>query len=226
MFPIFGVLLVLSLPILLVDCNNILNMLPSLVSWMFGLMLIEQILTGAGPLKVSVDAHGLISVEMGWPRVHTSLREEIKSLSGELHLTDDALDKVGCYSLGNPHLVTYDMGHFESRSRLGPIWESAPRDGVNVSFAEVVNQEAIKLHVYERGCGWTYGCGTGACAAVYHGYLNNLFNDGVTIDVELPGGHLKIEISARGLVMWGDAREVYRGELLTSPTGLSRDSSR
>jgi hypothetical protein len=25
-----------------------------------------------------------------------------------------------------------------------------------------------------------------------------------------------IEISARGLVMWGGAREVYRGELLTS----------
>ena len=176
----------------------------------------EHMLTGAGLLKVSVDARGLVSVEMGWPRVHTSLREEMSSLSGQLRLSHDELDKVGCYSLGNPHFVTYDVDHFKSRSILGPLWERAPRDGVNVSFAEVVNREAIKLHVYERGCGWTYGCGTGACAAVYHGYLNDRFDDGATIDVELPGGHLMIEISARGLVMWGGAREVYRGELLTS----------
>ena len=48
------------------------------------------------------------------------------------------------------------------------------------------------MRVYERGVGETLACGSGACASVVSGVLNNL-NDEITC-VHLKGGKIIVEV--------------------------------
>ncbi len=47
------------------------------------------------------------------------------------------------------------------------------------------------MRVYERGCGITLACGTGACASVVAGVLNNLTEQ--KVKVNLLGGPVFVE---------------------------------
>ena len=51
----------------------------------------------------------------------------------------------------------------------------------------------IDMRVYERGCGITLACGTGACASVVACVLNNLTEN--TVKVNLLGGAVNVEWS-------------------------------
>lgn len=167
----------------------------------------DYINTGAGPLMVSVNAQGDVGVHMGWPRVEAPLTLSGGADGGEVTLP--------AYSLGNPHIVTFDQAHMSDRSHLGPDWSSGVMGGVNVSFARLVTSELIELYVHERGCGWTLACGTGACATVFDAYQRGDLTQDKPIEVQLPGGALSFEIDHSGLMMWGPAREVYQGVYLS-----------
>ena len=73
--------------------------------------------------------------------------------------------------MGNPHAVIFvDDRHVDLRTlaeSYGPALETADRfpKRTNVEFARVRGGE-IDLVVWERGCGLTLACGTGACATV------------------------------------------------------------
>ncbi|MDG4813729.1 diaminopimelate epimerase, partial [Hydrogenovibrio sp. 3SP14C1] len=86
-------------------------------------------------------------------------------------------------SMGNPHVVTVveDIATAEVE-RIGPLLESHERfpERVNAGFMQVVNRQQINLRVYERGAGETQACGSGACAAVAVGILQDLLDDTVT----------------------------------------------
>ena len=60
----------------------------------------------------------------------------------------------------------------------------------DVEFIKVIDRSHIQMRVWERGSGETMACGTGACAAVVAGVLNNLTDR--EVNVWLPGGTLKI----------------------------------
>ena len=156
--------------------------------------------TGAGPLPLAIRSDGMIGVQMGWPTILESVQ-----LS--------AAAPLARYSLGNPHLVTYNSEHTLDRLLLAEQWSTQIAGGINISFAEQLSPRAVKLSVHERGCGWTMACGTGACATIYDGYLDQRFSMGETITVSLPGGDLEIEITEGGLLMWGPAKEIYSGQL-------------
>ena len=57
-----------------------------------------------------------------------------------------------------------------------------------MEFVEIVNDAEIQVRVFERGCGETLACGTGACAAVVAAVLNGYTGREVT--VRLAGGDL------------------------------------
>lgn len=161
--------------------------------------------TGAGPLKVMVSSHTenlsqWIGVEMGWPSIQDIVTHRQRPFD--------------VISFGNPHIVTYSSTDYADRERLALQWDQLIEGGVNLSFAKQLNEHSIQLYVHERGCGWTLACGTGACATVFSGYKEGLFMMQQAIDVHLPGGDLKIEITPIGLVMWGPAKRVFRGQYL------------
>jgi len=69
--------------------------------------------------------------------------------------------------------------------------------------------------VWERGCGITLACGTGACATVAAACVEERLRPGVEVPVHLPGGTLHITVAPDlgGVRMRGPAVSVFRGEL-------------
>jgi diaminopimelate epimerase len=118
-------------------------------------------------------------------------------------------------SMGNPHLVLW--GTLPERAAdLGPVLErhSLFPNRTNVEFVRA-GSKPLEVVVWERGCGLTEACGTGACAVVVAGILEGRLSAGAWIDVRLPGGVLAIEVAAdmSQVRMRGEAVEVFVGEL-------------
>jgi diaminopimelate epimerase len=67
---------------------------------------------------------------------------------------------------------------------------------INVSFAEIVDKNNIKLAVWERGAGITKACGTAACATAYSAMKLGLSSN--NLNIILPGGILEINIDPKG----------------------------
>lgn len=164
--------------------------------------------TGSGPLDCAAvrGSDGRVRevrIGMGSPRWQF-LGEEVAGVV------------VNALSLGNPHAVTFAPLDDAARRELGPLLCHHPRfpDQANVGFARVDRRNHLELHVYERGCGWTQACGTGATAAVLTAAQLGLVDRGLPVGVRLPGGELTIEVLADGsAAMTGPAVEVFSGEI-------------
>ncbi|VAW16476.1 Diaminopimelate epimerase, partial [hydrothermal vent metagenome] len=61
----------------------------------------------------------------------------------------------------------------------------------NISLARVLDQDNVKIIVWERGVGLTKACGTAACAVAAAGARKDLFAR--KVKVHLPGGELILE---------------------------------
>ncbi|MCG8312172.1 MAG: diaminopimelate epimerase, partial [Pseudomonadales bacterium] len=83
----------------------------------------------------------------------------------------------------------------------------------NIGFMEVINEQQIKLRVFERGVGETKACGTGACAAAVVAIQQQWAKSPVSVN--LPGGDLLIEWRGEGepVLMTGPAATVFEGEI-------------
>ncbi|VEE09282.1 diaminopimelate epimerase [Neisseria animalis] len=179
--------------------------------------------TAGGVIVPKLLDNGLVTVNMGKPRFRPS-EIPFVAVAGE---ADDALTyqvqtglesvPVSCVNMGNPHavLLVEDVQRAPVE-RLGAAIEPNKQfpDRVNVGFMQVVDRQAVRLRVYERGAGETQACGTGACAAVVAGVRLGLLDAGVPVKVTLPGGDLFIEWQPGGhVLMTGPVETVFEGEL-------------
>ena len=101
---------------------------------------------------------------------------------------------INAVSMGNPHCIIFvDKNSKEFALKYGAKIENDPMfpEKTNVEFAEILSKDEVTINVWERGCGITLACGTGAYAAVVAGILNGYLNN--KVKVNLPGGSLKIE---------------------------------
>lgn len=170
--------------------------------------------TGAGILKLTVEPSGWVRVDMGLARL---TRAEIP-MAGlpESTFLDEPIDEFRgtAVSMGNPHLVIFveDVASVDLE-KIGPKLErhSLFPNRTNVHFVQVSDREHLIQRTWERGAGVTLACGTGACAVGVTGYLTE--RSGRSVDIKLPGGHLKIEYREDGRVfMTGPAETVFEGE--------------
>ena len=81
----------------------------------------------------------------------------------------------------------------------------------NVNFVQIVDRNHIQVMTYERGCGITLACGTGACASVVVAHQLGYVDD--VCDVQLKIGHLKIEVKDH-VFMSGPAQKICEGEYI------------
>ncbi|TSC23410.1 diaminopimelate epimerase [Corallococcus sp. Z5C101001] len=97
-------------------------------------------------------------------------------------------------NMGNPHLVLLDQP-LEAAERLGPGLERHPAfpDRTNVEFVRV-DEDGLTVVVWERGCGLTQACGTGACASAVAAVLAKRLPSDAWLRVTLPGGDLRIRV--------------------------------
>jgi len=158
--------------------------------------------TGAGPLPCRLGPD-TVSVSLG------AITDD-----GPVALELDGEPVTGrVLHLGNPHLVLDAPAGRDAAERFGAAAQLHPRfpDGVNVSCQRFIGAAGIELFVWERGCGATLACGTGAGATVAAAWLGGRLPIGVPVDVKLPGGRLTISGDLHALVLEGPARAVYRG---------------
>lgn len=100
----------------------------------------------------------------------------------------------------NPHLISFvDKIDHDKLGKLGKTLNDPNQyfpEGVNVSFAEIRDNNKLFVQTYERGVGFTNACGTGMSAtslafAMLHG---KDFTNGKDIEVLNPGGMVKTNI--------------------------------
>lgn len=178
-----------------------------------------RIHTLAGVINPRLEATGLVTVDMGAPRL---LSAEIPTTLGQPDqpITQQPLEVAGdtwlvtCVSMGNPHCITFveDVAAIPLES-LGPQFETHavfPKK-INAEFIQVVRRDYLKMRVWERGAGITLACGTGACAALVAAVLTEQSDRQATI--ELPGGclHIHWSIDDNHVYMTGPATKVFSG---------------
>ncbi|MBR4907090.1 MAG: diaminopimelate epimerase [Clostridia bacterium] len=120
-------------------------------------------------------------------------------------------------SVGNPHLVLFtEDADAVPVSVFGPRieWDERFPGGVNVEFVQILSPQKLRMRVWERGCGITMACGTGACASVFAAVKQGLCPVGEPIEVKLDGGSLFITADKTdNITMEGPAVAVFSGEV-------------
>jgi len=177
--------------------------------------------TKAGLILTYNNGNKNIKVNMGEPilspdKIPTKfLTDDSKLPNGVITIKDQNFN-VYAASMGNPHMIVFvnkiDEIPFEEWGGYLEKHKSFPND-TNVHFVQIIDQSNIKVKVWERGCGPTLACGTGACACiVVTSKLGKTFD---RANVYLPGGKLNIEWpnQAGPVYMKGPALKVFSGEV-------------
>lgn len=123
-------------------------------------------------------------------------------------------------SMGNPHFVIFIKDN-EDLLNLAKIYGAEIENSAefpektNVEFIKIKSYKKIELCVWERGCGITLACGTGACASVVVGILNGYLEN--SVDVKLLGGTVN--------VVWNGTPNKPEGDVfLTGPAEFVFDT--
>lgn len=174
--------------------------------------------TIASIITSKIETGGLITVDMGEPILNPVQMPVNINRDRVINFPLSILDKtfsINCVSMGNPHCVIFVKEDIDL-TKFGPLIERHELfpHKTNVEFVEVLSREHIKVNVWERGCGITLACGTGACAAVTIAVLNN--HTERKVKVTLPGGDLIIHYDQTNnhLFMSGPAEYVFEGNLV------------
>lgn len=186
-----------------------------------------ETLAGVKKINIEKDANNMakeITVNMGEPIFEPN---EIPIIS-DFYIKDNIVKNIKlnvfdkefelfCLSMGNPHAVTFvdDVENFDVE-KYGKFIENhkAFPKKTNVEFIQIIDENNIKMRVWERGSGETLACGTGACASVVSTYLNKKTKR-QNVNVELLGGNLKISWNEKDncVYMTGEAKFVFEGYL-------------
>ena len=134
-----------------------------------------------------------------------------------INKTVKVLDKeftISSMLMGVPHTVVFvdefDMDEVHKYGSLLEKHEKFPKK-TNVNFVKVLDEENIIVRTWERGCGYTLGCGTGITASVI--ISNYLGKVGKSVNVTSEGGSIKIDLEEDFAYMTGNAVKICEGIL-------------
>lgn len=145
--------------------------------------------------------------------VNTSLCEFIDQ---PVKVKDITLN-ITAVSWGNPHCVAFidNVADFDVHGygREIEYMTSLFPNKTNVTFAQIVDRDYIKMREWERGTGETIGCGTGCCTAVAAGVVSGRCDRHVK--VEQIGGILDINWNKEDghMYMTGVSNTVFEADI-------------
>jgi diaminopimelate epimerase len=181
---------------------------------------VTRSLRGLHTQVISLDEGKFVDVttSMGSPILRRSLipmiGDDAEKVVTEMLPVDGHEYPVTLVNVGNPHCVVFvDDVDKVNLQGLGPKFEHHPLfpNRINTEFVQVLDKNNLRIRVWERGCGETLACGTGATASVVAAILNGRTFD--TVMVHLAYGDLIIEWRGhKELYMTGGAQTVFTGE--------------
>ena len=127
---------------------------------------------------------------------------------------EDKEFEISSMLMGVPHTVVFvDDINMNEIHKYGPLIEKHEifPQKTNVNFVKIIDKENILVRTWERGCGYTLGCGTGITASVIiANYLNKVNN---SVNVTSEGGSIKIDLIENQAYMTGKAQKICEGNL-------------
>ena len=175
-----------------------------------------EVLTSSGNLKSKIYDNKIVETNIGVPKVKWNeipISKELETKNLNIKILDKNNNEfIGgtAVNVGNPHIIFFikDIEIFDLK-KIGPEIENSELfpEKCNVTLAKIVNDDHIKIKVWERGAGLTKACGTAACATAFAAKLNGIKKS--KINIEFPLGILSINIDDKNIIyMKGPVSEI------------------
>jgi len=157
--------------------------------------------TKSGIIFLSENAKGMVTVDMGSPDIKATINR----------------NGINYYHvlIGNPHAVInlsenniLEDQYHEIALDIQRSW----KDGINVGFMSIIDNNSIQLKVFERGSGFTLACGSGACAAGAVAISKKNLQS--PMNVHMDGGLVQIDWDMKNNInLNGTAKVSFEGEV-------------
>jgi diaminopimelate epimerase len=172
--------------------------------------------TASGIIRANILKDNLVKTQIGVPKTKWNeipISENINTKNLGIKIMDENNNEhIGgiAINVGNPHVIFFveSINNFNIK-KIGPAIENNKLfpEKCNVTIAEVINQNLIKVKVWERGAGQTKACCTAACATAVAGNINGLTKTSTDIEFEL--GRLSIFLDEKNSIhMKGPVSEI------------------
>lgn len=130
---------------------------------------------------------------------------------------ENTLYEITCLSMGNPHCVVFckDIEKIPLH-KIGKKFENYEMfpERINTEFVEIIDENHLKMRVWERGSGETLACGTGACASAVAAIINGHCQKNTEITIQALGGKLSVKwCENNNVYLSGNAVKVFDGEI-------------
>ena len=177
---------------------------------------IIDVYTSSGNLKSKIFDKRIVQTKIGTPKTKWNeipISKNIDTINLNIKIYDkNNKEFIGgtAINVGNPHVIfcVKNLEDFDIK-KIGPEIEKHNLfpEKCNVTIAQVINKNLIKVNVWERGAGNTKACGTAACATAAAGKINGL--TGSKTEIAFPLGNLSILIDKENIIhMTGPVSEI------------------
>lgn len=166
-------------------------------------------------MTLHINLDQTVTVDLGCPRWNVDANDVLPRIE-QINLEQHTYSFYEV-DVGNPHAVilTDDLNQAPLQT-VGKQLSTHPffPHQCNIGFMNILNPDHIQCRIYERGCGETSACGSGAVAAVAIGSL--IYGLSKEVTVTLPGGDVSIYWPDHSghIFLTGSATFVYDGVLL------------
>lgn len=177
-----------------------------------------ETLDGIKKIKINIEDKSIKSVKVNMGKYRFKCEDILldinkdKFINEKIKILDKEFD-INFVLMGVPHVVILvDKLDKKSVIKYGREIESYKvfPNGTNVNFVKINDFNNIDVHTWERGCGYTLGCGTGMSAsAIICNYLKKVDK---SVNVTSEGGCIKIDIEDF-VYMTGPAVKICEGNL-------------
>ena len=150
--------------------------------------------TESGNLESRILDKKLVETKIGPAKTNWNeipLLEELNTINLNYKIVDNNNNEYfggTAVNVGNPHVVFFvDNIEDFNLEKIGPEIENNKLfpEKCNVTLANIINENLIKVKVWERGAGLTKACGTAACATAYAAKINDKIKNKTEIEFEL-----------------------------------------
>ncbi len=160
----------------------------------------------------------LVNINMGypefdWKKIPLYKKMNNKNLKIKIKKNNSKEIEGGfSLSVGNPHVIFFveNINEYDLE-KIGPQIENHKYfpEKCNVTFANIIDKNHIKVKVWERGAGLTKACGTAACAAAVSAASLKLANR--SLDIEFEKGSINIDWNLNNIIyMTGEVSKIEK----------------
>ena len=180
-----------------------------------------ELWTSSGIIKSKILNDNIVESEIGVAKTKWNeipINKNLNTINLNIKIFDKNNKEFNggtAVNVGNPHVIfcVKNLEDFNIK-KIGPEIEKHNLfpEKCNVTIAQVINKNLIKVKVWERGAGLTKACGTAACATAVAANLDRLENTKTEIEFNL--GKLSISIDEKNSVhMKGPVSDIKNIEI-------------